>query len=162
MPRISSESKGGLGRAVEIVQLAAAVAGLGVVGAAVEPLHTGGVYPPLFGICLHVVPPFRCRRRPGWGRKNSGRPGADELSHGGGKVVPADGLVGVVKPQGEAQARQAVACHGPVGDVVVDLGGPHVVEVLGIVRPAHCLHGAGELVLLVHHLPEGVEPAVLP
>ena len=85
-----------------------------------------------------------------------------KLPHGGGEILPAGGLVGVKKPQGEPQARKPVAGHSPVGDGVVHVGGPHVVDVLVIVLAPHGLHGAGELMLLVHHLPDGVQAAVLP
>ena len=68
------------------------------------------------------------------------------VAHGGGEIAAAFGAEGVVKPEGFRNVRQAVACDGPVGNLVVDGLRAHIVDVLGVVGAALRLAGADELI----------------
>ncbi len=83
-----------------------------------------------------------------------------EIPHAGGKVVPAGRGVGVVEPQRFPKVGQPVAGDGPVGNVVVNLLGIHVVDVLQILLSAQHRAGAVELSRLEDDLPDGVVPPV--
>ncbi len=90
-------------------------------------------------------------------------PDADlEISHAGGEVVPAGGGVGIIKPQRFPKVGQPVACDGPVGDVIMNLLGIHVVNVLKILPSAQGRAGAVELSRLEDDLPDGVVPPIFP
>ncbi|CAN4013517.1 HTH-type transcriptional repressor yvoA, partial [Dysosmobacter welbionis] len=86
------------------------------------------------------------------------------VSHLRGKEGPAGGAEGVVKPQGIRHIRQAVARDGPVGDVIVDLFGSHVVDILGVVGAALRLAGADELIGLKDDIADAAlpDPGILP
>lgn len=83
-----------------------------------------------------------------------------KIPHGRRKIVAAGRAVWVVEPKRLPQVGQAVARNGPVGNVIMDLLGVHVVDVLQILLAAQ--HGAGavELPRLEYHIADGVVTSV--
>ena len=68
------------------------------------------------------------------------------VAHASGKEGPAVGTEGIVEPEGFRHIRQAVPGDGPVGNLIVNGLGPHVVYVLGVVGAPLRLAGADELI----------------
>ena len=68
------------------------------------------------------------------------------IAHIRGESVPAGGAKGVIEPQGFRHIRDAVSGNGPVGNVVVNLLGPHIVDILGVIRAVLRLAGAHKLI----------------
>lgn len=64
------------------------------------------------------------------------------------KIRRASGPVWIKEKQGMIHALQPPPGHGPVYDFVVDIGGCHIVDVLGIVFATDCLSHADELIRL--------------
>ena len=76
----------------------------------------------------------------------------------GGEKATAFRTEGVVEPQGFRHIRQPVPRDGPVRDVIMDLLGPHVVYVLGIIRAPLRFAGADELIGLENNVPDAALP----
>ena len=71
-------------------------------------------------------------------------PGIDQ-THIGWEIGGAGAAVGIVEKQRISHGGKTAAAEGPVGDFIVDFGGCHVVNVLGVVFSTDGGHGADEL-----------------
>ena len=82
-------------------------------------------------------------------------PGIDQ-THIGWEIGGAGTAVGIVEKQRISHGGKTAAAEGPVGDLVVDFGGCHVVNVLGVVFSSNGGHGADELPRLEHYVANGI------
>ena len=74
--------------------------------------------------------------------------------HLAGEVGAAGGAVGVEEPQGLPQIDNPPPCHGPLGNLVLNVLRAHIIDVLLVGLSPHRLHGAGELTGLEDDLPD--------